>query len=428
MSWKKIIAALARRKSSRRTPRTRMIEKLEDRHLMAADFRAIDGVGNNLLNPDWGSTDENFLRTVAAEYADGVSSPGGADRVSARVISNLLADHGAEDLPNDRDMSAFVWAWGQFLDHDIDLTLSTTDPAEAFPIEVPTGDAYFDPTGTGTQTIGLTRSQFDPSTGTGVDNVREQVNSITAFVDGSQIYGSDAETAASLRTFSGGRLLTSEGDFLPIDENGNFYSGDIRVNENPGLTSLHTLFVREHNRLADQFAAEHPQWTDERVYQESRRIVIAEMQAITYQEFLPALLGRDALSPYQGYDETVNPGISNEFAAAAYRFGHSLLDSEISFMDNDGAEVHEALPLRDAFFNTSVLLDTDIGAVFKYLASDLSEEVDVKVIDDLRNFLFGPPGSGGLDLASLNIQRGRDHGLADYNAVRVAYGLPAVVD
>jgi hypothetical protein len=67
-----------------------------------------------------------------------------------------------------------------------------------------------------------------------------------------------------------------------------------------------------------------------------------------------------------------------------------------------------------------------IDPLLKYLASDRAQEIDTKVIDDVRNFLFGAPGQGGFDPVSLNIQRGRDHGLADYNTVRVAYGLPKV--
>ncbi|HTN74362.1 MAG TPA: peroxidase family protein [Pirellulaceae bacterium] len=414
--------------AKRRAQRVRQLETLEARQMMASDFRPIDGVGNNLLNPQWGSTDETFLRTAPAEYADGIDDPAGANRPSARAISSAIAAHPEESILNDRDMSAFVYVWGQFIDHDIDLTPTTDSPQEETPIAVPTGDAYFDPQATGTKTIGLTRSLYDAATGTDANNARQQVNAITAFIDGSQIYGSDVETAQSLRTLAGGRMKTSAGNLLPTDDSGFFIAGDIRVNENPGLLAIQTLFVREHNRLADSFAAQHPEWNDEEIYQQTRRIVVAEVQAITFNEFLPALLGRDAIAPYHGYNPQVNPGIANEFAAAAFRLGHSLLGDEVEFLDNSGAAIREPLALRDAFFNTQWIGETDIGPVLKYIASDRAEELDVQVIDDVRNFLFGPPGAGGFDLASLNIQRGRDHGLADYNAVRVAYGLPRVTD
>jgi hypothetical protein len=157
-------------------------------------------------------------------------------------------------------------------------------------------------------------------------------------------------------------------------------------------------------------------------------MVAAEVQAITYNEFLPALLGQNAIKPYQGYKPNVNPGIANEFATAAFRLGHSLLGSDIEFLDNSGNDVHEELELRDAFFNAGIVKETGIDPILKYLASDNAEELDTRIIDDVRNFLFGPPGAGGFDLASLNIQRGRDHGLADYNQVRAAYGLPKVQD
>src|SRR5206468_8679032 len=111
----------------------------------------------------------------------------------------------------------------------------------AFDIPVPAGDPFFDPAGTGTQVIPLTRSGFDPKTGTSAANPRQQVNAITAWLDGSMIYGSDAATAASLRTGQGGRLKTSAGNLLPTDAAGNFLAGDTRGNENPELTSLPTL-------------------------------------------------------------------------------------------------------------------------------------------------------------------------------------------
>jgi peroxidase len=413
------------------------VESLEERVLFAVDVRSYDGTGNNLTHLDWGSAGADLLRLVPAQYADGISSPAGADRASARAISDLVAAQ-SDDLINDRDMSAFVYAWGQFLDHDLDQTTAAT-PTQSLPIAVPTGDLWFDPQGTGTQTIPLSRSQFDGATGTGLGNPRQQLNSITAFIDGSQVYGSDAARAMELRTLVGGRLKTSAGDLLPFNTAGMtndnplgapasslFLAGDTRANENVELTAMQTLFVREHNRLADSYAGLHPTWTDEQIYQQARRIVIGEMQAITYNEFLPALLGTRAMPAYRGYNPLVNPGIANEFSTAAFRLGHSLLGTDVEFMDNRGNAVHDPTALRDDFFNPGLVEETGIDPILKYLASDRAQELDTHVVDDVRNFLFGQPGQGGLDLPSLNIQRGRDHGLADYNSTRVAYGLPAV--
>src|SRR5207248_3443948 len=100
----------------------------------------------------------------------------------------------------------------------------------------------------------------------------------------------------------------------------------------------------------------------------------------------------------------------------------------IEFLDNHGLPVADEVALSQAFFNPPLLVANGIDSVLKYLSSDPSSEVDTLVVNSVRNFLFGPPGAGGLDLVSLNIQRGRDHGLADYNTMRAAYGLPRVTD
>lgn len=416
-------------------------EKLEDRQMLAADLgvelealesiddvlesqvlevASIDGTGNNVENPDWGAAETELLRLTTAEYADGLSEIV-EDLPSAREVSNAVADQ--ESLTdNDRYLTDFVWLWGQFVDHDITLSVKA-DPAEELEIEVPTGDVDFDPFGTGEVTISLDRSDYEVDE----DGVRQQVNTITAYIDGSNVYGSDEATAASLRSFEGGRMLTSEGDLLPIGEDGSFLAGDIRANENVALTSMHTLWVREHNRLADEIAEADPTLTDEEIYQQARALVIAQIQAITYNQWLPALLGVDAISSYSGYDPNVNSSIANVFSTAAYRFGHSMLSTELLRLNNDGTVADEGnLSLADAFFSPDEVLTNGIDSLLLGASEQIAQEIDTMIVDDVRNFLFGPPGAGGLDLASLNIERGRDHGLADYNQTREDYGLQRV--
>ncbi len=404
-----------------------------------------NGSGNNRAHVHWGAAGIALLRRAAAAYSDGVSEPAGASLPNPRLVSNELSAQ-TGSIPNSRSMSDFVYVWGQFLDHDINLT---STGSEKLPIAVPTGDPSFDPDSTGTQTIPFTRSVAAAGTGTSARNPRQQTDSVTAFIDGSQVYGSDATRARALRSLVGGTLRTSAGNMLPFNTNGLpnandshllpdtklFLAGDIRANENPDLIALQTLFMREHNRIAAQTQRAHRTWTDEQLYQRARTVVIAEIQAITYNEFLPALLGRNALGRYTGYRPKVNPSITNEFATAAFRFGHSLLDGEIGRLNNDGTSIITgSLTLMNSYFNASVFDPTlsdhqgDIDPFLKAVASGNAQEVDLKLVDDVRNFLFGAPGQGGLDLASLNIARGRDHGLADYNTTRAAYGLPRVTD
>ena len=420
-----------------------------------AYYRSFDGTGNNQIRNDLGSVGEHLLRgspdapdSNVTAYIDGVDDAARSSAPSPRQISNTLSAQ-TLNMPNSYGLSAMVWYWGQWIDHDISFT--EVGDTEYLPIQVPAGDPQFDPPpGTGSKTIEFHRSAYDPMTGTGKQNPRQQVNGITAWIDASNVYGSDAARALSLQELddaSGnptGRLkvtpTTSVGDLLPYNASGLsnaslpmqdpttlFLSGDVRANEQAGLTAMHTLFMREHNRVADGIATTNPLLTGEEIYQQARKVVGAKLQQITYYEFLPALLGSDALRTYRGYDETVNPNISNVFSTAAFRVGHTMLNPVLQRLNDDGGIIADGnLDLRSAFFDPVNIESVGIEPYLKGATEMYTQEIDTRIVDDVRSFMFGDPGHGGLDLASLNIQRGRDHGLLDYNTLREIYGLTRI--
>ncbi|MFT2090588.1 peroxidase family protein [Paraglaciecola sp. 2405UD69-4] len=402
------------------------------------EVRTFDGSNNNIENPLWGTSFSHLQRWADVAYEDGISSMAGASRPSARLVSNNVANQDVGVvIPNTFNTTDYLWQWGQFIDHDIGVTDGAEETAD---IIVPKGDIYFDPNNTGNATILFSRALFDHETGTSISNPREQENELTVWLDGSMIYGSDDIRAAALRVSENSPYLaTSDGNLLPFNTSGQtnanafgvpaealFLGGDIRANEQLGLTTMHTLWVREHNRIAAILEEESPNSTGEEIFQAARRLVIAKIQIITYEEYLPALLGENAIPEYEGYDATVHPGLYNEFSVAAYRYGHSLLNEFITRLDVDLNEIDEGhVPLRGAFFTGPQILteEDSLDPILRGFAHQLSQKLDTKVVADIRNFLFGEPGAGGLDLVSLNIQRGRDHGIPSYNDMREVFGL-----
>ncbi|MEO0814244.1 MAG: peroxidase family protein, partial [Myxococcota bacterium] len=397
------------------------------------NVRSYDGSGNNREDMVRGASFAHLERLTFADYGDGVSSPAGSARPSARAVSNAVA-HQEEgvSLPNPFSATDFVWQWGQFIDHDIGLTDGTE---EVFDIVVPPNDPDFDPFGTGEELIGFHRALFDEDTGSSSSNPREQENEISAWIDGSMVYGSSLERATALR--DGAFLRMSDDGLLPLNSgnlaNANgpvgdptslFLAGDVRANEQVGLTVMHTLFVREHNRLVRMMLDENPTMTADQAFEEARKLVIAEIQVITFNEFLPALIGPNTLPDYEGYNPSAHPGLFNEFSVAAFRLGHTLVNNQLLRVDAEGRVLGE-LTLFDAFFSAPRILTNgrDIEPILRGLATQLHQTADPKIVNDLRNMLFGPPGAGGLDLAALNVQRGRDHGVPSYNDVRDALGF-----
>lgn len=399
------------------------------------EVRTYDGSSNNLANVNWGATFEHLQRLSNPDYGDSLSAMAGDSRPSARTISNAIhhQDNG-ESITNTFDGSDFVWQWGQFLDHDLDLTDGANESAD---IIVPEGDRFFDPAGTGSVVIPFNRALFDPDTGT--NSAREQENEITSWIDGSMVYGSSDERVEALRDPDNRHLLAvSDGNLLPFNTaglaNANigtdvlFLAGDVRVNEQVGLTVMHTLFVREHNRMASRLMNDNPDADPDDVFETARRLMIGKIQYITYNEWLPMLIGQGAIPAYSGYKEDLNPTIYNEFSVAAFRLGHTMLNEDLLRVDASGNEATGGhLALADGFFAGTRMLtsENDIDPFLRGFAAQSHQAIDPKIVTDVRNFLFGPPGSGGLDLASLNIQRGRDHGVSSYNATRTAMGLPA---
>jgi hypothetical protein len=403
-------------------------------------YRTFNGTKNNISSSQrtaWGAADIFLFREIPAAYgpADPKNAIGGVNRPSARKISNVLIDEPVTQF-NTRELNTLVYQWGQFLDHE--MTLTPTDTIEYVPILLPDDEIIF------TEEIPFFRSEF--RTGSGSQNsVRQQINLNTSWIDGSAVYGSDSERARWLRTLRSGKMKTSAGNLLPfntvnaeqtgaIDPNApsmkndmggtvkTFVAGDVRAAENPVLTSIHTLFVREHNRICDRLIAA-GLTNDEQIYQTARKETGALIQAITYQEFLPAL--GISLRQYSGYRSDTRPDIANTFATAAYRLGHTMVSDDVVLADNNCEEVGPGeLDLVEVFWNPQLISDYSIEIFLKGASTHDQYETDTKINNVLRNFLFGDPNDPvrfGIDLGSLNIQRGRDHGLPDYNTARRFY-------
>lgn len=406
--------------------------------------RTIDGTFNNLSDPSWGATGTNLVRLGKAAYQDGIFQPF-TGRISGRVISNEIFAQDEVDIKDPSNLSDFCWVFGQFIDHEIGLTPNNT---ERFDISVPPGDIWFDPNDEGNAVIQMKRNLFDKNSGNSVSNPRQHVNMVTSFIDGSSVYGSDVSRASWLRAFKNGKLKVSEGNLMPYNtmngeldspidplapEMGNdtgeeskwFVAGDVRANENPLLASVHTLFVREHNRQCDLIKLKNPTWSDEEIYQYARKIVGGFIQQILFNEWLPSVGVQ--LPAYSGYKNNINPTVSNEFTGAGFRLGHTLLSSKIRRLNPDGTPFQGVpdLRLRDVFFKVSAIKESGgIEPFLQGMGSQVQQRFDSKIVDDIRNFLFGKPGQGGFDLAAINIQRGRERGLPSINELRKALQLP----
>ncbi|GLG99518.1 Peroxidasin [Gryllus bimaculatus] len=439
-------------------------------------YRAFSGYCNNVQSPHWGAANTRYLRFLAADYGDGVSLPrgvrvtagaAGAPALGAVVLPSArevsLTVHRDADLPHPHLM-ALAAVWGEFISHDLahspqmtgfqgkrlkccSVNFSDFHP-ECFPIRIPDRDPVYGRTGERCQEY--TRSATAPRTGCTL-GPREQINQVTSYLDGSVIYGSSRDEGDQLRTFHKGQLKTqiSKGgkSLMPSEDRNSdcrqdsvfkcFKAGDMRANEHVGLTAMHTLWVREHNRIAGELARMNSHWGDETLFQEARRVVAAEMQHITYTEYLPVVLGENIMDKYglrplssghfTGYDINLNAGIANSVAAAALWFVASLVPKNLGVFDQTGRQIGEK-PIAASFYAPFQLYEAGgLDGVLQSLLHGAAQREDQFINEVMTNHMFQDPKKGsGLDLAAQLIQHGRDHGLPGYTKWRQFCDLPPV--
>ena len=210
--------------------------------------------------------------------------------------------------------------------------------------------------------------------------------------------------------------------------------GDERTEDNVILTSIQTIFLRVHNFIAKELKKVNPDWTPNQVYQEARKIQIAQYQNIIYGEYLPALLGDRITKLYKllpfeegfltDYNDGIYPQIINEFSSAAFRYGHSLLTLTHQLADKQ-YRLSEPAPLYNYIFNNQ-LYNSSMNDVVRGSLLDWSYYPNPQINSYLNDWLFEGLFYGDSkrwSLSALNIQRGRDHGVAPYNKYRQLCGL-----
>lgn len=428
-------------------------------------YRSTDGSCNNLQHQQWGSPGTALQRILPPKYGDGINSPrthadSGRPLPSTRMVSVHFAQD--KDVPSD-NYTLILMQWGQFVDHDVTHTpisrgqsgfgisccrngklidASLRHP-DCFAIEIPPNDHMFSKFGE--QCMEFVRSLPAPRPECNF-GPREQMNQITGYLDGSAVYGSSLNAQKALRLLQGGKLRAQNvrgKELLPgnpsecaddLQKLACFTAGDGRINEQIELVLMHTIWLREHNRIADILSSMHPNWSDEAIFQEARRIVVAEIQHITYNEFLPILLGQQYMASLQltpkesgwtrFYDADLNAGITNVFATAAYRFGHTLIQENIHGYGKFG-NIRENLKLsKQHFAPFDLYRDGVVDDFIRGLSFQSSQSYDRFFTKQITDHLFqGSSLNFGLDLVALNLQRGRDHGLPPYNDWREVCGL-----
>ncbi|KAG9341887.1 hypothetical protein JZ751_018204, partial [Albula glossodonta] len=421
------------------------------------EVQRFDGWYNNLAYHSRGATGSPLMRLLPARYSDGVYRPLQEPELpNARDISNV-AMSGPSGLPSTRNQTVLSVFFGYHVVFEIVDSRRPGCPPEFMHISVPRGDPIFDPNGTGKILLPFQRGQWDKDTSQSPNNPRTQVNHVTAWIDGSSIYGSSSSWSDALRSFYRGQLAGAPGGNFPRQTGGPYFMwspadpstgqhgreglyqfGNARGNENVFTVAEGIIWFRYHNYLASKLLEQHPLWSDEELFQNARKRVIATFQNIVFYEWLPGYLGNKTVPPYPGYQKYVDPGISPEFQSAAMRFGSTAVPPGVymrnrtchyrNIINIDGS-TSPAMRVCNSFWNRqnpNLRTGQDVDDLMMGMASQIAEREDNIIVEDLKDYMYGPLRFSRSDLMALTIQRGRDTGLPSYNQARAAFDLPPV--
>ncbi|CAG9772543.1 unnamed protein product [Ceutorhynchus assimilis] len=428
----------------------------------ATKYRSYDGSCNNLKNPHWGTPYGRYERLLPSNYADDYSEPtesvSGKPLPNARIVSSKIYP---EEPREDKVWTLNTMQFGQSVAHDMshiylpnisccapNNQMLSEAPENCISIEILKQDTvYYSHNWT---CISITRTITDKDIGCmGERTSVDQISDVNSYLDLSTVYGQDEKTVKKIRSHKGGRLesvMKNGEEMLPAESNSSCttacpnepcYSSasDQRINQNPQLTLIHTIYVREHNRLADRLKEINPGWSDECIYQEARKINIAQHQHISYYEWLPTIIGRqrafdkkliyDTCGYVDDYNPKITPMVFNEHAHAAFRYFHTQIAGYLNLVDEARNTIKTAR-LSDWFNRPGIL---EQKGAFDALARGLNTQAEMHSDafhdEEITKNLFRIPGQNiGADLKAICIQRTRDHGLACYNDVREFCGLP----
>lgn len=200
--------------------------------------------------------------------------------------------------------------------------------------------------------------------------------------------------------------------------------------------SLQTIWMRHHNNVARRLKQVMSSWNDTTVFEETRKIIGAQLQHIAYNEYLPAILGTQIMNQfdlkprptgqyYTKYDAKIKPQIRNAFSAAAYRFGHSMISDHITEKKSGWTINHL---LHTVFLKSDLVYNGGVDAITKGLYMSPAYKTDKEMTREVTRHMFETAPKNGMDLAAINVQRGRDHGIQDYNTWKLACGLGLSAD